>query len=317
MSNPSLSVPPLIPGDVVVSYGTVTESMKIFGSLDLVGNFTSLTNGSMTVTGPATFGTVTTGGLNVTGATVLGVATIGTLVTSGLSFTGITCANLYATSSITGASLLVTGPSVFASITGASLDVIGPSVFASITGASLDVSGSSVFAAMTGASLNVTGSSVFASVTSTSLDVTGSSVFAAVTSTGLNVTGASVLTGTTVSTLFSTNNVSAGSVTMNGKVSATQLTDILTTVTANGPAGTITTFAATTGSLSTATFTVNNSFVSATSIVMLQMSVYNGTLTGIPVLYVSNITNGSFDVTVCNYGTTDLDSDLVFSFMVV
>ena len=84
--------------------------------------------------------------------------------------------------------------------------------------------------------------------------------------------------------------------------SVTQATDITTGVTANGNAGVITTQAASAAASASDTFTVTNSSVTASSVILLQIMDYSGTLgtNGAPIVYGANVAAGSFDIVLYN-----------------
>lgn len=103
--------------------------------------------------------------------------------------------------------------------------------------------------------------------------------------------------------------------------SVTQANSLGDPVTCNSNSGKITSFGAySTAAGGTASpFTVNNSTVTATSKVIANISSYSGTYTtnGIPIVHVSNITGGSFQLRVSNvHGTNALNGIIVFDFIV-
>jgi len=102
------------------------------------------------------------------------------------------------------------------------------------------------------------------------------------------------------------------------QANVTQITSIVTGVTSNGCAGQITTVSATTASASTSTFTVTNSSCLTTSYVQLQLVSYAGTYytNGVPLLTVSAIGSGSFNVTIANAGVNALSGVLVFNYTI-
>ncbi len=81
----------------------------------------------------------------------------------------------------------------------------------------------------------------------------------------------------------------------------TQATSSTTGVTINSVSGQITTVALTTAADTTNTFTVTNSAVSAASTIVCTL-LYSGTFGsgGLPVVSVSNVTSGAFDVRITN-----------------
>jgi len=99
------------------------------------------------------------------------------------------------------------------------------------------------------------------------------------------------------------------------QATVTQITNLTTAVSLNGASGIITTVSATTPSLSTETFTVNNTSVSATSVVLVSLSNYSGS-TLPPQVTSSQTVAGSFQIQVSNLGASALDGALTISFMV-
>lgn len=116
-----------------------------------------------------------------------------------------------------------------------------------------------------------------------------------------------------------TNDITVTSVTYT-KGTETQQTDITTAVTLNTASGVITTQAANAAAQGTNTFTVNNSTVLATSIVMVSILTYAGTA-GLPMVFVDNLTAGSFDVVITNVdestGGAALDGAFTIGFVVL
>lgn len=84
----------------------------------------------------------------------------------------------------------------------------------------------------------------------------------------------------------------------------TQLTSITTAVTVDAHNGAITTVASTLAADSKTSFTVNNSTVTSASRILVSV-VYDEAATGIPVVGVSDIANGSFKVVISNAAGTD------------
>ena len=82
----------------------------------------------------------------------------------------------------------------------------------------------------------------------------------------------------------------------------TQLTSITSGVSLLTQAGVITTVSATLATQGSASFTVTNPVVSASTVVLANMSRYTGT--GLPLVSVTNTTTGSFTLTVNNLHTT-------------
>jgi len=82
----------------------------------------------------------------------------------------------------------------------------------------------------------------------------------------------------------------------------TQITSIVTPVTIDNKAGIITTFQAVDVSEASSVFTVNNTFVTTSSIITVTLNSYSGTwlTNGIPYLTVENLQAGSFDIRITN-----------------
>jgi hypothetical protein len=106
---------------------------------------------------------------------------------------------------------------------------------------------------------------------------------------------------------------------LSSKNAVTQQTSITTGVTCNGGAGVITTVSATTATTATSTFTVTNDCVLSNHKVLLQLISYAGTplTNGIPILSVGTISNGSFQISISNYGANALSGALVILFVLV
>lgn len=89
------------------------------------------------------------------------------------------------------------------------------------------------------------------------------------------------------------------------KSSQTQGTSITTAVTHNAPAGTIKTVSTNLATGGTARFTVNNSFVQPSSLVLANITNYSVSATqGSPSVFVSNVTQGSFSIVLKNLDWT-------------
>lgn len=99
----------------------------------------------------------------------------------------------------------------------------------------------------------------------------------------------------------------------------TQITSSTTGVTLDGSSGAITTVTFTTAALTNNVFTLTNSYILSTSIVVASITSYSGTIVtdGIPSLYLSNITNGTIDVNITNvHPVNALNGILIISFIV-
>ena len=90
-------------------------------------------------------------------------------------------------------------------------------------------------------------------------------------------------------------------------------------VTLNSTTGTITTVSLTTASGAQEAFTFNNSFITATSVVMISVSTYgSATVTGRgPIVYLSAQTGGSASVNIMNVGASALASTVKLSFIIM
>jgi hypothetical protein len=100
-------------------------------------------------------------------------------------------------------------------------------------------------------------------------------------------------------------------------VAVTQATSTSTAVTANGMNGVITCFTSLQATLTTVTFTVNNTAVDADSVVLTNIVNYSGTYVthGIPLVMVNNCVAGtSFDIKIVNAGANALGGILKIGF---
>jgi len=101
------------------------------------------------------------------------------------------------------------------------------------------------------------------------------------------------------------------------KGTVTQGTNISTAVTLNKPAGVITTVSSTLAANTNASFTVNNSAVSADSVVLGNIVNYSGSQ-GAPFARVQNVTQGSFAVSLRNADDVNaLNGVVKFAFSVL
>jgi hypothetical protein len=102
-------------------------------------------------------------------------------------------------------------------------------------------------------------------------------------------------------------------------VAVTQGTSTSTAVTANGEVGLITCFTSVQATLTTVTFTVNNTAIDADSAVWVGIVNYAGTYVtnGIPIVSVNNCVAGtSFDIKITNAGANALAGVLKICFMI-
>lgn len=111
-----------------------------------------------------------------------------------------------------------------------------------------------------------------------------------------------------------------GGLTLAPVADVSQATDITTGVTTNGRSGVITTQSATAAADSSHTFTVTNSHVTATSVILVSINNYSGTIdtNGIPQVIVSNKGAGTYDIIVSNsHGANALSGTLEISYLVL
>jgi len=100
----------------------------------------------------------------------------------------------------------------------------------------------------------------------------------------------------------------------------TQEPDIDSSVSVSGSAGIITTVSSSLAALGVQTFTVSNSSVSPESVIVVSTVSYTGTYgtDGIPVVSVSSIVQGGFEINIVNaHATAPLDGSLSISFIIV
>lgn len=103
-------------------------------------------------------------------------------------------------------------------------------------------------------------------------------------------------------------------------IAVTQGTSTSTAVTANGQSGLITCFTSVQATLTTVTFTVNNSGIDADSVVLVGIVNYAGTYVtnGIPIVCANNCVAGtSFDIKIVNAGANALAGVLKIGFQIL
>ena len=100
-----------------------------------------------------------------------------------------------------------------------------------------------------------------------------------------------------------TGHLSTNTFVIRDKSSVTQGTAITTGVTLNTQCGAIRTVSAATGAQSAQSFTVTNSDITVNSIVLANIIGYTGS-TGLPHVYVDDITSGSFKTVIQNCSTS-------------
>jgi hypothetical protein len=97
--------------------------------------------------------------------------------------------------------------------------------------------------------------------------------------------------------------------------SVTQLTDKSTAVTLNKSAGQITMNAASLATVTTVSFTLNNSTISAKDVLIVCIS--SGATTGAYSVYVSNLTAGAATISLRNFTAGPLAEAVVVNFAVI
>jgi hypothetical protein len=108
-------------------------------------------------------------------------------------------------------------------------------------------------------------------------------------------------------------------VVLSGQGAVTQLTSITTAVTLNNPSGVITTVSSTLAGVTATSFTLTNSFITASSIVVASIANYGGTYVtnGIPIVNISGITAGSCSIELVNvHASNSLSGILKITFLV-
>lgn len=129
------------------------------------------------------------------------------------------------------------------------------------------------------------------------------------------ITGKNTISIDTISEKTSGNGVAIDGVTAkDGQVSpssgtVTQLTAITTAVTLNQPSGVITTVSSTLAAGSNAAFTVTNSYVTASSVIILTPD--DSATAGLAKLNVQNIAAGSFKVNITNVHSANAFNNVV------
>lgn len=97
----------------------------------------------------------------------------------------------------------------------------------------------------------------------------------------------------------------------------TQATSITTAVTLNKLSGTITTVSSTLAAGVDASFTLTNSTIAATDVVLVSIKSYAGTSDGIPIAKVQATAAGSCVINLHNQGAVTLDAVIVINFVVI
>ena len=97
----------------------------------------------------------------------------------------------------------------------------------------------------------------------------------------------------------------------------TQITSATTAVVLNTLTGQITTVSLANTAGVDHSFTVTNSKVKATDIIIVHCSSYGGTADGIPIVNVESVAAGSFILNVRNTGAVTLDALAVINFAII
>lgn len=138
--------------------------------------------------------------------------------------------------------------------------------------------------------------------------------------------GISTITSATITTLTATTVAASGAITSSGATTTigyatgaggavTQITSASTGVTLSKPCGQITTVALTTAAAAEEAFTVTNTLVAATDVVVVGTT-YAGA--GTPIVYCKKVAAGSFDIGITNvHAANALDAVVVINFAVI
>ena len=111
----------------------------------------------------------------------------------------------------------------------------------------------------------------------------------------------------------------ASNVVISSQGTVTQGTSTTTTVVLSNPSGAITCFTSTLAAVTSISFTVTNTFCTASSVVLANICNYSGTYetNGIPVVAVSTVAAGSFKIEVSNaHSSNALSGILSIAFLV-
>jgi len=108
--------------------------------------------------------------------------------------------------------------------------------------------------------------------------------------------------------IFNVTNLNVAQLTITGRTTVTQATSKATDVTIDSSVGTITTHNASLGAGAFETFTVNNTKVSSTDVIIVNVQL--GGASGNYTVSVTDVTNGAFDITITN-NSGSADSDAV------
>ena len=98
------------------------------------------------------------------------------------------------------------------------------------------------------------------------------------------------------------------------KGTVTQIGSTTTAVTLNTASGVITSFASALATGTKSSFTVNNSLVTTSSVILISAQYANA---GAPLVYVSSISAGSFEITITNPLTVPLNALVKVHFFIV
>ena len=138
----------------------------------------------------------------------------------------------------------------------------------------------------------------------------------------VSITGASITIGNASSSVSVGGDLSvaSGQKVNHGDATVSQTSSITTAVTINSASGVITTQTATAGSNGSNSFTVNNSTVLGSSVVVATLGDYSGTFggNGQPIVDVDSIVGGSFSIRIRNvHNSNSLNGTLKIKFAVL
>lgn len=271
-----------------------TYGANVVGNLNVTGNINGNVSGS-NLTANLITGTLTTAAQpnitsvgTLTSLNVSGNANVGNLGTARVIATGNISATQLISNITTGvAPLVVTSTTQVANLNAATAGTV-------ITNAQPNITSVGTLT-----SLNVSGNANVGNLgTSGQLLATGN-----ITGNNFTANGNVIVDNTIVYNIASNNAV------------VTQLTSKTTPVTANGRTGQITTSNASLPQNSAITFTVNNSFVSANDVIIVNMQ--SGATQNAYGMEVSRVAAGSFDIQIRNFTNGALADTLVLNFAVI
>ena len=261
--------------------GTTSASV---GNVQLTGNTVQATTGNLTLGSNIAFGSASNA------RTALGLGTMATQNSGAVAITGGSISGVTFTGSFTGLTLVE-------SVTFTGLTTVN--------GGNLRLTGNTVSSTDTNGDINLTPNGTGKVVTSAA-DINGG----AIDGTPIGASAASTVKGTTVEAT-----TSLGYPTGTGGT-VTQLTSKSTGVTLNKVCGQITMNNATLNRTTSVTFTLTNSFIAATDVVVVNIA--SGATAGAYTLTVEVVAAGSCNISLHNLLTgTDLSEALVLNFAVI